>query len=204
MCLCVPLTESVASRTASYSGGAVVGSVARVTALPAFLVLRSIVRLRVLVLLALTTAGYVDKIAYRQSVSSIKETNRALARVHCWGVKNKLRFTPSTTNSMVMTKKLEYVDPVVHMNEPIVLYASCAWAPATGKFVVRKMLDVVQRSVALKACRAHHTVSLRSALILSRLLPLDIRVKEAAWLYEVKRGKDLGDTFVDREHERPL
>ncbi|GBP65874.1 hypothetical protein EVAR_85142_1 [Eumeta japonica] len=39
-------------------------------------------------------------------------------------------------------------------------------------------------------------------LILSRLLPLDIRVRESAWLYEVKRGKDLGDTFVDRELER--
>ncbi|GBP96467.1 Putative 115 kDa protein in type-1 retrotransposable element R1DM [Eumeta japonica] len=88
--------------------------------------------------------------------------------------------------------------------EPIVLYASCAWAPATRKLGVRKMLDAVQRSVALKACRAHRTVSLHSALILARLLPLDIRVREVAWLYEVKRGKDLGDTFVDRELERPV
>ncbi|GBP78579.1 Putative 115 kDa protein in type-1 retrotransposable element R1DM [Eumeta japonica] len=195
-----------------------------------------------------------------QSASSIEEeANRALARVHCWGVRNKLRFAPSKTNSMVLTKKLKYDDPVVHMNgerissvgeirllgltidkkltfiphvakackkatniykglaraakatwglspeivrtiyitviEPIVLYASCAWAPATRKLGVRKMLDAVQRSVALKACRAHRTVSLHSALILARLLPLDIRVREVAWLYEVKRGKDLGDTF---------
>ncbi|GBP96814.1 Putative 115 kDa protein in type-1 retrotransposable element R1DM [Eumeta japonica] len=158
-----------------------------------------------------------------QSASSIEEeANRALARVHCWGVRNKLRFAPSKTNSMVLTKKLKYDDPVVHMNgerissvgeirllgltidkkltfiphvakackkatniykglaraakatwglspeivrtiyitviEPIVLYASCAWAPATRKLGVRKMLDAVQRSVALKACRAHRTV----------------------------------------------
>ncbi|GBP74831.1 Putative 115 kDa protein in type-1 retrotransposable element R1DM [Eumeta japonica] len=53
---------------------------------------------------------------------------------------------------------------------PIVLYASCAWAPATRKLSVRKMLDAVQRSVALKACRAHRTVSLHSVLILSKLL----------------------------------
>ncbi|GBP14732.1 hypothetical protein EVAR_9634_1 [Eumeta japonica] len=66
---------------------------------------------------------------------------------------------------------------------------------------VRKMIDAVQRSVALKACRAHRSVSLHSALIFSRLLPLDIRVRKAAWLYDVKRGKDLGDTFVDRELE---
>ncbi|GBP21030.1 hypothetical protein EVAR_11061_1 [Eumeta japonica] len=54
--------------------------------------------------------------------------------------------------------------------EPIVTYASCAWAPATKKLGVRKMLDALQRSVALKACRAYRTV-LHSALILARLLP---------------------------------
>ncbi|GBP93914.1 Putative 115 kDa protein in type-1 retrotransposable element R1DM [Eumeta japonica] len=51
--------------------------------------------------------------------------------------------------------------------EPIVTYASCAWAPATKKLGVRKMLDALQRSVALKACRAYRTVSLHSALILA-------------------------------------
>ncbi|GBP19504.1 hypothetical protein EVAR_102051_1 [Eumeta japonica] len=51
---------------------------------------------------------------------------------------------------------------------------------------------------------AHRTVSLHSALILLRLLLLDIRVREAAWLYKVKRGKDLGDTFVHGELERPV
>ncbi|GBP24895.1 hypothetical protein EVAR_14229_1, partial [Eumeta japonica] len=180
-----------------------------------------------------------------QSASSIKEeANRALARVHCWEVINKLRFTSSKTNSMLLTKKLKYDDPVVHMNgeqisllvgqirlldltidrklkfiphvakackktvniykglaqaakakwglspevtrtvyvvmiEPKVLYASCVWAPATRKLGVRKMLNAVQRSVALKACGAHRTVSLHSALIPSMLLPLDIRVREA-------------------------
>ncbi|GBP15051.1 hypothetical protein EVAR_6691_1 [Eumeta japonica] len=49
-----------------------------------------------------------------------------------------------------------------------------------------------------------HSVPAFRADPLSRLLPLDIRVREAAWLYEVKRGKDLGDTFVDRELERPV
>ncbi|GBP29317.1 hypothetical protein EVAR_22688_1 [Eumeta japonica] len=84
------------------------------------------------------------------------------------------------------------------------MYASCAWTPATKKLGVRKMLDAVQHSVALKACQAHRTVSLHSALILSKLLPLNTKVKEAAWLYELKRGTDLGDTFVERELERPV
>ncbi|GBP86667.1 Putative 115 kDa protein in type-1 retrotransposable element R1DM [Eumeta japonica] len=158
-----------------------------------------------------------------QSASSIEEkANRALAHVHCWGVKNKLRLAPLKTNSMVLTKKLKYDDPAVHMNgkqislvgeirllvltidrkltfipkvakackkatniykglarvakatwdlspevirtiyttviEPIVLYASCVWVPATGKLGVQKMVDAVQRSVALKSCRVHRTV----------------------------------------------
>ncbi|GBP86457.1 hypothetical protein EVAR_67497_1 [Eumeta japonica] len=62
--------------------------------------------------------------------------------------------------------------------EPIVLYVSCAWAPVTRKLGVQKILNAVQRSVALKACQAHRTVSLHSATILSRLLPLDIRIRE--------------------------
>ncbi|GBP75920.1 hypothetical protein EVAR_61739_1 [Eumeta japonica] len=52
-----------------------------------------------------------------QSASSIAEkANHAIAHVHCWGVTNKLRFAPSKTNSSVLTKKLKYDDPVVHMN----------------------------------------------------------------------------------------
>ncbi|GBP34577.1 Retrovirus-related Pol polyprotein from type-1 retrotransposable element R1 [Eumeta japonica] len=131
-----------------------------------------------------------------QSASSIEEeANRALACVHCWGVRNKLRFAASKTNSMVLTKKLKYDDPVVYMNDAkislvgeIRLLGMTVDRKLTGKLAVPKMLDAVQRSVALKACWAQRTVSLHSALILSRLLPLDIRVREAVWLYEVKRG----------------
>ncbi|GBP90788.1 Putative 115 kDa protein in type-1 retrotransposable element R1DM [Eumeta japonica] len=204
-----------------------------------------------------------------QSASVLEaEANRALAHVSGWGDRNKLRFAPSKTNAMVLTKKLKFDVPTICMGhttialvdeirllgltidkrltfvphvskackkaaniykgiaraakatwglspeivrtiyvaviEPIVMYASCAWAPAASKLGVRKMLDAIQRSIALKACRAYRTVSLHSALILSRLLPLDIRVREAAWLYEVKRGKHLRDICADRELESPV
>ncbi|GBP56856.1 Putative 115 kDa protein in type-1 retrotransposable element R1DM [Eumeta japonica] len=88
--------------------------------------------------------------------------------------------------------------------EPILMYASRAWVPAASKLGVRKMLVALQRSVALKACRAYRTVSLHSALILSRLLPLDIRVREATWLSEVKRRKHVRDVCADRELESPV
>jgi ribonuclease HI len=72
--------------------------------------------------------------------------------------------------------------------EPTVLYAASAWAPAANKLGIRKQLNVVQRGFAQKLCRAYRTVSLHSALILAGLLPLDLRIREVASLYEVKKG----------------
>lgn len=72
--------------------------------------------------------------------------------------------------------------------EPIVLYASSVWYPATELQMVRSLLDTIQRGYAQKICKAHRTVSLTSALIISGLLPLDIRVQEAASLYLAKKN----------------
>ncbi|XP_049868206.1 uncharacterized protein LOC126371572 [Pectinophora gossypiella] len=72
--------------------------------------------------------------------------------------------------------------------EPIVLYAASAWAPASNKLGVRSKLNSVQRSFAQKMCRAYRTVSLNSALVLAGILPLDLRIQEAASLYEARRG----------------
>ncbi|XP_049880350.1 uncharacterized protein LOC126376843 [Pectinophora gossypiella] len=72
--------------------------------------------------------------------------------------------------------------------EPIVLYAASAWAPASNKLGVRSKLNSVQRSFALKMCRAYRMVSLNSALVLAGILPLDLRIQEAASLYEARRG----------------
>ncbi|GBP38219.1 Protein suppressor of hairy wing [Eumeta japonica] len=82
-----------------------------------------------------------------------KKANRALAHMHCRGVKNKLRFTPSKTHTL-FTEKLKYdgqwctwmvnniakevkvtwaLNPEIMRTiyvsaiEPIVLFASCAW-----------------------------------------------------------------------------
>ncbi|GBP54225.1 Putative 115 kDa protein in type-1 retrotransposable element R1DM [Eumeta japonica] len=50
--------------------------------------------------------------------------------------------------------------------ELIVMYASCDWVSAASKLGIGKILDALERSVALKACRAYRTVSLHSELIL--------------------------------------
>ncbi|KAL0811622.1 hypothetical protein ABMA28_009992 [Loxostege sticticalis] len=84
--------------------------------------------------------------------------------------------------------------------EPIVMYAAPAWAPAAEKIGVRKLLDSVQRGFAQKLCKSYRTVSLHSALTLAGILPLDLRIQEAAALYETKRGSPLPE-LGDRETE---
>lgn len=181
--------------------------------------------------------------------------NLALAHVHEWGVKNKLKFAPHKTNAMIVTKKLKYVTPCMHMGgteiqivdeikllgltidkkltfnshvtrickkaanlykhlaraakidwglspeiiktiyvaviEPVILYASSVWASAADKIMVQKQLNVIQRGFAQKMCKSYRTVSLNAALVLTGLLPLDLRVREAARLYEAKRGRSM-------------
>ncbi|CAH2207649.1 jg24927, partial [Pararge aegeria aegeria] len=72
--------------------------------------------------------------------------------------------------------------------EPIVLYASSAWYPAAELQMIKSLLDTIQRGYAQKICKAYRTVSLTSALVLSGLLPLDIRIQEAANLYLAKKN----------------
>ncbi|XP_045458461.1 uncharacterized protein LOC123668812 [Melitaea cinxia] len=194
-----------------------------------------------------------------------RRANAALECVRAWGVTNKLRFAPHKTNAMVVTRKLKYDAPRLHMGgvdivlaneikllgvvidrkltfsahvanvcrralafyhqlaraakvswglhpevirtiyravvEPVILYAAAVWAPAVDKLGIRKQLNVVQRGFAQKLCRAYRTTSLNSALLLAGILPLDLRVREAATLYEVRRGvpqRIIGDREVER------
>ncbi|KAL0870225.1 hypothetical protein ABMA27_006365 [Loxostege sticticalis] len=84
--------------------------------------------------------------------------------------------------------------------EPIVMYAAAAWAPASKKIGAQKLLNSVQRGFAQKLCKSYRTVSLHSALTLAGILPLDLRIQEAAALYETKRGSPLPE-LGDRETE---
>lgn len=75
--------------------------------------------------------------------------------------------------------------------EPIVLYAASVWYGAVGGRWIRKKLDLLQRSFARKIAHAYRTVSLNAAMVLSRTLPIDLRIREAAEL-----SKHLGEIFT--------
>ncbi|KAJ2937984.1 hypothetical protein O0L34_g14267 [Tuta absoluta] len=87
--------------------------------------------------------------------------------------------------------------------EPIIMYAASVWASQTTKITIKKQFNAVQRGFAQKLVKAYKTVSLNSALTLAGLLPLDVRVREAAALYEIKKGYSRR-VIGDREVERPV
>ncbi|GBP97945.1 hypothetical protein EVAR_82179_1 [Eumeta japonica] len=72
--------------------------------------------------------------------------------------------------------------------------------PATKKLGVRKMLDALQRSVALKACRATELPPFRADP--REVAPLDIRVRSSK-LYEVKRGSESGTSVLTGSSRSP-
>lgn len=72
--------------------------------------------------------------------------------------------------------------------EPIIMYASSVWAQAVDLEKNKSHLNTIQRGFAQKICKSYRTVSLKSALALSGLLPLDLRIAEAASLYRVKKN----------------
>lgn len=197
-----------------------------------------------------------------------QQANSVLDHVYGWGIKNKLKFAPHKTNAMVITKKLKFDAPNLHMGstpinlvnevkilglvidnkltfnshvsqvckkalniykqlaraariswglnsetirtiyvaviEPIIMYASSAWAAAAKKITVQNYLNAVQRGFAQKICKAYRTVSLNAALILTGLLPLDLRIQESAQLYEAKRGRPLEEILGDRSVEEKV
>ncbi|XP_061385417.1 uncharacterized protein LOC133320795 [Danaus plexippus] len=84
--------------------------------------------------------------------------------------------------------------------EPTILYGASSWAKAAEKISVQRSFATVQRGFAQKIARSHRTVSLNAALTLAGLLPLDLRVWEAARLFESKRGRPI-DELDSRELE---
>ncbi|XP_068631992.1 uncharacterized protein [Battus philenor] len=112
--------------------------------------------------------------------------NAVLAHVHEWGVENKLRFDNPLLNKGLYRQLCRAAKLAVI--EPIILHAASVCAPAAKKLLVRRQLDAVQRDFAQTIARTYRTAFLNSAVILAGLLPLDLRVREAAHLFEIKRS----------------
>ncbi|CAF4950863.1 unnamed protein product [Pieris macdunnoughi] len=87
--------------------------------------------------------------------------------------------------------------------EPIIMYASAVWAKEVGKVCLRKKLENIQRSFAQKIARCYKTVSCGAATVLAGILPLDLRIKEAAELYEARTERNVDPDDEQIESRTP-
>ena len=70
--------------------------------------------------------------------------------------------------------------------EPTVTYAAGIWGEAAKRQSVRRILASFQRSFAIRAIRAFHTVSAVSASALAQFMPLHLKVLEVHRIEQVK------------------
>ena len=72
--------------------------------------------------------------------------------------------------------------------EPIVTYASCVWLSALRKDYNVRRLHAFQRPFLIRICRGYRTMPLISAQVLTGIIPIELRVKEVAALYQVRKS----------------
>lgn len=73
--------------------------------------------------------------------------------------------------------------------EPMITYCSSVWSEATNRRNIRAKLSRLQRMVALRVIKGYRTISYDASLIIAGLIPLDLRIRETALLYQLKNQK---------------
>lgn len=76
--------------------------------------------------------------------------------------------------------------------DSIVLYGAPVWEKAMKTARNRRRLRSAQRPLALRICRAYRTVSTEAALVLARLIPWDLAVRERAKRWRSARDAPAG------------
>jgi len=71
---------------------------------------------------------------------------------------------------------------------PLFLYGAPVWINALNKASYKMKITEVQRLINIKLARANRTVSNEALCILTGLTPIDIKIEEAAQLYQLTRG----------------
>ena len=75
-----------------------------------------------------------------------------------------------------------------HVVQPMITYAAGVWGHAVERASIKRLLRSFQRSFAIRAIRAFHTVSAVSASALAQFVPLHLKVLETYKIEQVKKS----------------
>lgn len=98
------------------------------------------------------------------------------------------------------SSKRRFLGGVIHS---VVSYAAPIWSDALLRVNARSRMNLVQRRVALRTISAYRTVSDEAALMLARILPIDILVRERVRTWGAGNN-NLGRARRKAERERSV
>ena len=82
---------------------------------------------------------------------------------------------------------------------PLLLYGAPVWINAINKASYKLKITRVQRLINIRLARAYRTVSNEALCILTGLTPIDIKIEEAAQLYQLTRGSRKEEAMFDQD-----
>jgi hypothetical protein len=82
---------------------------------------------------------------------------------------------------------------------PLLLYGAPIWIKATNKASYKLKITRVQRLINIRLARAYQTVLNEALCILTGLNPIDIKIEEAAQLYQLARGSIKEEAMFDQD-----
>jgi len=82
---------------------------------------------------------------------------------------------------------------------PLLLYGAPVWIEAINRASYKLKITRVQRLINFRLVRAYRTVSNEALCLITGLTPIDIKIEEAAQLYQLTRGSNKEEARFDQD-----
>jgi len=82
---------------------------------------------------------------------------------------------------------------------PLLLYGAPIWINTINKASYKLKITRVQRLINIRLARAYQTVSNEVLCLITGLTPIDIKIEEAAQLYQLTRGSRKEEAMIDQD-----
>jgi hypothetical protein len=84
---------------------------------------------------------------------------------------------------------------------PLFLYGAPIWRKAIDKASYKSKLVRVQRLINIKTAKAYRTVSHEALCVVTCMMPIDLKIKQAARIYQLTKGNDKENAQFNKSME---